>query len=81
MQRRYCKDRRAPERAQFALSRPRADGGCPVGPAADAGVDGACKQKADANPRTVLTRAQTSDDQNNPACKRADKKLKALAGM
>jgi hypothetical protein len=39
------------------------------------------EQKADTNYQTVLTRAQTLDNQNNPACKKAVKKLKALVGM
>jgi hypothetical protein len=39
------------------------------------------EQKADTNYQTVLTRAQTLDKQNNPACKKAVKKLKALVGM
>jgi hypothetical protein len=39
------------------------------------------EQKADTNYQTVLARAQTLDDQNNPACKKAVKKLKALVGM
>ena len=39
------------------------------------------EQKADTNYQTMLTRAQTLDNQNNPACKKAVKKLKALVGM
>jgi len=39
------------------------------------------EKKADTNYQTALTRAQALDDQNNPACKKAVKKLKALVGM
>ena len=39
------------------------------------------EKKADTNYQTVLTRAQALDNQNNPACKKAVKKLKALVGM
>ena len=39
------------------------------------------ERKADTNYQTVLTRAQTLDNQNNPACKKAVKKLKALVGL
>ena len=39
------------------------------------------EKKADTNYQTVLTRAQALDNQNNPACKKTVKKLKALVGM
>ena len=39
------------------------------------------EKKADTNYQTVLTRAQALDNQNNPACKKVVKKLKALVGM
>ena len=39
------------------------------------------EKKADTNYQTALTRAQALDNQNNPACKKAVKKLKALVGM
>ena len=39
------------------------------------------EKKADTNYQAVLTQAQTLDNQNNPACKKAVKKLKALVGM
>jgi hypothetical protein len=39
------------------------------------------EQKAGSNYQAALTRAQALDNQNNPACKKAVKKLKALVGM
>jgi hypothetical protein len=39
------------------------------------------EQKAGSHYQAALTRAQTLDNQNNPACKKAVKKLKALVGM
>ena len=39
------------------------------------------EKKADTNYQAVLTQAQTLDNQNNPACKKAVKKLKALVGI
>jgi hypothetical protein len=39
------------------------------------------EQKAGSHYQAALTRAQTLDNQNNPACKKAVKKLKALMGM
>ena len=39
------------------------------------------EQKAGSHYQAALTQAQTLDNQNNPACKKAVKKLKALVGM
>jgi hypothetical protein len=39
------------------------------------------EQKAGSHYQAALTKAQTLDNQNNPACKKAVKKLKALVGM
>jgi hypothetical protein len=39
------------------------------------------EQKAGSHYQAALTRAQALDNQNNPACKKAVKKLKALVGM
>jgi hypothetical protein len=39
------------------------------------------EQKAGSNYQAALTRAQALDNQNNPACKKAVRKLKALVGM
>jgi hypothetical protein len=39
------------------------------------------EQKASSHYQAALTKAQTLDNQNNPACKKAVKKLKALVGM
>lgn len=39
------------------------------------------EQKAGSRYQAALTRAQALDNQNNPACKKAVKKLKALVGM
>jgi hypothetical protein len=39
------------------------------------------EQKAGSHYQAALTRAQTLDNQNNPACKKAVKNLKALVGM
>jgi hypothetical protein len=39
------------------------------------------EQKAGSHYQAALTQAQTLDNQNNPACKKAVKKLKTLVGM
>jgi hypothetical protein len=39
------------------------------------------EQKAGSHYQAALTQAQTLDNQNNPTCKKAVKKLKALVGM
>jgi hypothetical protein len=39
------------------------------------------EQKAGSHYEAALKRAQALDNQNNPACKKAVKKLKALVGM
>jgi hypothetical protein len=39
------------------------------------------EQKARSHYEAALKRAQALDNQNNPACKKAVKELKALAGM
>ena len=39
------------------------------------------EQKAGSRYQAALTRAQTLDNQNDPACKKAVKKLKTLVGM
>ena len=39
------------------------------------------EQKASSHYQAALTKAQTLDNQNNPACKKAVKKLKTLVGM
>ena len=39
------------------------------------------EQKAGSHYQAALTQAQTLDNQNNPACKKTVKKLKALVGM
>ena len=83
MHRRYCR------RSKRLLSEPNS----PFGPTARQTVGAQlggqptpssmarAEKKAGSNYQAALTRAQALDNQNNPACKKAVKKLKTLVGM